>query len=1166
MPVLRPLDPNERRRIGPYRLLGVLGEGGQGIVYLAYSDEGAKVAIKVLYPDMVDNPAARDRFLREVQAAQKVADFCTARVLDVGADANHLYVVSEFIDGDSLHRRVRLKGQLIAGELTRLGIGTAAALVAIHNAGIVHRDLKPENVILGPDGPRVVDFGIARALDGTTTQTGQIGTPPYMSPEQLRGETVGTPSDIFSWAGTMTFAATARPPFGVDNVPNIVYRIFYDEPDIEGVPHEIRDLLLRCLSKEPKERPSARDLLLSLAGPDRNSPATPTPTPTPIRISSVPISTVSTQNDRQATPGSPESRSNQPIVGRIPHLPKLSRILIAIALGVVASFLALVLFKSQNNSGPTLARGDVQVADNVFTASGGEDNGITQTISAVASSGSTVVAVGGDMTNQPPRPVFLVSVDGGREWDLGHQSVDLTSQVAPANRVVGGDGQWLAVSTASSPIAGMWTSIDGRTWTATSPTSNAPFSSNDRITDIARSAYGFVAVGATKLKDGTAGPVAWSSPDGKSWTRIGSEQIGGQDRVRGMRAVVARGDKVVALADPATGDSVSVILRSNDGGRSWLRTAAALGDVRPESGALSVTKENGFLLVQKAATGDVWVYCSPDGAQWNQCGLIGKLDAEGAGVVELTASAAGIAAVAESEPQQYGIYTSNDGRLWTRSADLGTFRGTIRDLTITDGGLLVAGGDTAGPRDLESLPVLMTAKAGQPAREVSLGALLGKFSLARGISAVVGKEHTLMTVGSSNGDAAIWTSDNSGADWKPVPLQGAAGRHNQTLTDVVRGPTGWLAVGTNMRDAIVTGPLLLTSTDGKYWKTGPNVDVPSGHVLLAPEAVTAGTKGYVMVGEDRTSSEVRSAIWFTADLKNFIQLPVERLPNGGVGVRLHDVSAMSTGFIAVGESSTKTGERGLVWLSPDGVNWRATTPAVPSGAHSSNLRRSIVSGSVIVAIGTADGRPFSAVSDDNGTSWVCSWLPTKQPAAALDLTATHRGFVAVGTERGDGAAWTSPDGREWKPHANIGRSLAGPGLQSLNAIVAIGQHVVALGRSTTSVEDHLIIWRTGLDGDPGAVPSISSPSLTAIASTAPTLRIKCVSDKCPVFVAVPGGEVLIDRDLTKNEDLTYFDKELDVVLTDASTVDVYENGKKRAKGKEGEIQSFSVARTTPKRR
>lgn len=110
---------------------------------------------------------------------------------------------------------------------------------------------------------------------------------------------------------------------------------------------------------------------------------------------------------------------------------------------------------------------------------------------------------------------------------------------------------------------------------------------------------------------------------------------------------------------------------------------------------------------------------------------------------------------------------------------------------------------------------------------------------------------------------------------------------------------------------------------------------------------------------------------------------------------------------------------------------------------------------------------------------------------------------------------------------------------------------MALGRSTTSVEDHLIIWRTGLDGDPGAVPSISSPSLTAIASTAPTLRIKCVSDKCPVFVAVPGGEVLIDRDLTKNEDLTYFDKELDVVLTDASTVDVYENGKKRAKGKEG---------------
>jgi serine/threonine protein kinase len=180
-----PLQPGDPRTLGDFQVVARLGEGGQGIVYEGRAAGGDRVAIKVLKNGA--DPQTHARLAREIESAQRVAPFCTARVLAADLDRPDPFVVSEFIEGPSLAEQVRGSGPLRDGDLDRLAIGTASALAAIHGAGVVHRDFKPANVLLGPDGPRVVDFGIARPLDAGTVTSGMSGTPPFMAPEQLNG-------------------------------------------------------------------------------------------------------------------------------------------------------------------------------------------------------------------------------------------------------------------------------------------------------------------------------------------------------------------------------------------------------------------------------------------------------------------------------------------------------------------------------------------------------------------------------------------------------------------------------------------------------------------------------------------------------------------------------------------------------------------------------------------------------------------------------------------------------------------------------------------------------------------------------------------------------------------------------------------------------------------
>jgi serine/threonine protein kinase len=260
---LEPLGPDDPTTVGNYQLTALLGSGGMGRVYLAHSPSGRRVAIKVIRADLVQESEVRQRFAREVAASRAVSGFFTAGVVDADVDANPPWLVTTFIPGPSLRSAVRKVGPLPLASVRAIGAALAEALSAIHAAGLIHRDLKPGNILLASDGPRLIDFGIS-ALAGsrTLTRVGTImGSPGYMSPEQVEGRAVGPPTDVFALGAVLVFAVTGRDAFGSDSVPSLMYRTLHTPADLSDVPAELLPLLTSCLDKEPSRRPELRTVL-----------------------------------------------------------------------------------------------------------------------------------------------------------------------------------------------------------------------------------------------------------------------------------------------------------------------------------------------------------------------------------------------------------------------------------------------------------------------------------------------------------------------------------------------------------------------------------------------------------------------------------------------------------------------------------------------------------------------------------------------------------------------------------------------------------------------------------------------------------------------------------------------------------------------------------------
>ncbi|MGP3957620.1 hypothetical protein ACTWPT_16590 [Nonomuraea sp. 3N208] len=730
---------------------------------------------------------------------------------------------------------------------------------------------------------------------------------------------------------------------------------------------------------------------------------------------------------------------------------------------LVATGVLVWQWTGEEAPGLRLEAGTGRSGDELFTVPASGD-GTNQKLNDMTSVGRAVVAVGSDTTGPTPRPLFLFSPDGGKNWQLGQVSGVSTPTV---QRVVGGNGRWLASGgDGQSGERGLWTSTDGFSWQAVEASGLAAFRPGDQIHDIARTASGFVAVGRATGDDGAIGPAAWRSVDGRTWERVETTGL----EAREFKAVVARGDTVVAIGHPADGEG-SRVVRSADGGRTWQATGFQLPEAAdPRPGTLAVLSKR-FVLVptrHRTVTGDVRVYCSPTGAEWSQCGSIGSLSGASVGVESLVSYPGGVAAITQAGLGRYSVLTTADGRTWAKRADLGNLPGaTLRGFTISDGGTLFAGGDQA-VTDVDNQVVLMSAPPRGQASRVALGDVEGLTRIARETTGITSFAGRYVAVGSASGDAGLWTVKNW-QSWKSMSL-GGPGR--QRLEDVAHGARGWLAVGGTETNVSLTDPLLVTSNDGESWKkadvSGDLARRPD-HPYLGINVVTAGKKGYVLAGEDRDQAGAASAaIWFTSDLRKYTRS--KKLPQGGSGVRIHDAVATGDGFVAVGGSGTVDEERSVVWHSEDGVNWSSRTRAAPPDATSAGLRQITAYQDKLVAIGTAltggSRRAFAAVSDDEGSSWQTAWLPADQAAAVHDLAATDEGLVAVGWHgvpgEGDSAAWTSQDGLSWNRMALAKDRLAGQGMQWLTAVAVSGTEVVALGRSTTYNADHLILWNSSL--------------------------------------------------------------------------------------------------------
>ncbi|WP_405533588.1 serine/threonine protein kinase [Streptomyces avidinii] len=299
--VFEPLRADDPSAVAGYRIAARLGAGGMGRVYLSHTRGGRPVAIKVVRPELAEDPAFRRRFRREVEAARRVRGAYTAELIDADADGTPPWLATLYVPGPSLSQAVARRGPLPVPAVLWLMAGVAEALQAIHAAGIVHRDMKPSNVLLAADGPRVIDFGISLASDTTahTTTGATVGTPQYMAPEQASAGEVTAAADVFALGQTAAFAALGEPLYGTGPSALVLYRIVHSEPDLTRLPQELRPLIARCLAADPQERATPAELVAAcrqLMGEDLDAdsgpalwrevtgpePTVPEPVPVPV--------------------------------------------------------------------------------------------------------------------------------------------------------------------------------------------------------------------------------------------------------------------------------------------------------------------------------------------------------------------------------------------------------------------------------------------------------------------------------------------------------------------------------------------------------------------------------------------------------------------------------------------------------------------------------------------------------------------------------------------------------------------------------------------------------------------------------------------------------------------------------------------------------------------
>jgi len=1089
---LRTTDPV---RVGQYRLTARLGSGGMGVVYLGADPEGGLVAVKVLRPEIADDPDFRRRFDREVTALMRVRGVCTVRVIEADTESDQPFMVTEYAEGPSLADYIDTYGSLSADLLYGLATGLADALTVIHAAGIVHRDLKPSNVILAQDGPKVIDFGIAQTLDGTSfTRTGvMVGSPGFMAPEQISGRP-GPAADIFVWGVTVAYAAVGHSPWGTGNTDAVLYRVMYADPDIAAVPQSLKPLVAAALAKEPQNRPAAYELLDQL---NRMSvrPAPVSGQPRDIPTQTVPALTWQASDPHAARPPAdqpqpqpqpsldpaehqwwqaPPPQPKQPLEHQVsppssngtvlldpapaptrPGARRVSRrksMIAATAAVAVAAAAVLVAFELHSQPGKTPAdrlagnQGPGAIQTAALPAYAGQaQRGVFQTLNRIVSSGDTMVTTGWQ-TNQGGtvgRQQFRVSSDGGKTWRLA--PVHLPDGGQPplgylASLIAGGPNGWLA----EGPNA-LWTSQDGTSWTLAATHGIAPQQPGDSVDVVTYTADGFLAAGDEKTGSGTEA-VIWLSRNGVTWQRMTAARLG--------LATAGQAPQAITFAathgnDTVISDNKSLWL-STDSGSAWTLAGVPLGHGAQNAISGVSFDASGLIAVRPGTTAsgasDGVAYFSPNGQTWQYAATIDPAGGWTPKVVK--GSNYGFVVTGKTAQNQVAYTSTGTGANWRPTGSLGGASGESNLVpTVAPGGNVVAVGSMNGT-EISQQAALVEANTAGSVRSVPLASIP---AVTVSSTAIAGGEQ--IAVGSADGYPAIWRKTSSGSWALASPLSLVSGtRSLANLTAVTHGSAGWLAVG-------FPGPAIFSSTNGITWRpVGGDMAQDLADVISISTA--AGPAGYVIVGSElkSTGGGCTADVYWSANLTHWSETRDVNPPTGSF-VEI-SVAAGPDGFVSVGSHDGMP----VVWTTADGRAW--TIRALPLAPHATagQLNEVAINGNRVVATGwqttKAGATPLAELSVSGGTSW------QQVPFGSLGLddtitavTQTSGGFTAASRSRGsvgdvDAAIWTSVTGASWTQSPVDG--LTGGGSHEISALARSGSAVAGIDSVETNTGQEFV--------------------------------------------------------------------------------------------------------------
>ena len=1042
---LRGMDPAQ---VGGYRLTARLGAGGMGVVYLGTARDGTLVAIKVLRPELADDAEFRDRFGREVANLTRVKGVCTVRVIEADTGSAWPYVVTEYVPGPSLSEYVAKYGPPGPDMMYGLATGLAEALTVIHAAGIVHRDLKPSNVLLGQDGPKVIDFGIAQALDATSvTRTGMmVGSAGFMAPEQVTGR-AGQAADIFAWAVTLAYAASGEMPFGTGSSEAILYRILHLEPDTAAVPDLLRPLVQAALVKDPQRRPRADELLDRLtnrtrAGRDYEdntkavlaqvwpatevSPVQPPPVNGSLLLEPAPAGSPGTRRPSRGILSRRTATVGGPVLAVLAAL-----VVVALATGHFPGLSHLAANQQQDMTVAAAALG---------TYPGQEQRGVSQTVDRVVASGNTVVTTGSQTSDGVVRQQFFASTDGGASWRLASLHAP-GGGPAPlghaAARLAGGPRGWVAVG----PQA-IWTSPDGLSWTLAA--THGITRPGDQLNVITSTAQGFLAAGVTTAS-GANQAVIWTSRDGVTWQRKTAAQLGlTADGVtaQGIIYAASYGTGTV-ISGGSTGAAGSGAWLSTDGGSTW--TPATIPADHAASTDLSGLGSDGSGLIAvrpgQAASGgtDGVAYFSPNGQGWQYAGTIDAAGGWSPGVVK--GSTNGFVVSGKTAAGQIVAYTSTGtGGTWQPTASLGSAAENIESATVGAGGTVIVVGNTS-PGQGSQQPVFAEAAKAGAVRPVSLAAIPGGVVPELSVNAMAAAGGEQIAVGSADGYPAVWRQPLGGGPWTLVSALPAVSAFPglSALTSVTHGPDGWLAVGE-------PGSVVLTSADGTTWQRAGG---PIAQDLAGPSAVTAAANpsGYVIAAD---GSGPGPGLWWSPNLTSWTR--ATEMDDTSSSNHVQAVAADAHELMAVGSD----GGHPAVWTTTDGQTWTTIVLDLPPGASAAVLQQVAIDGDHVVALGretkAGESVPFTEFSPDGGASWQRAPFGSAGAGTAITaLTAGSGGFTAASQAgapgQQDAQIWTSATGSAWSSAQVSG--LSGGGAHEITALIPSGSAVTGIGLTAT---------------------------------------------------------------------------------------------------------------------